>query len=361
MGHLNIVNSDTIKDIFLTGYISTKGSLKNQIIKTVSDLFSDVLATRKGDYVFPWIIKGNDNDQIGFRYILKIAGPPIYVCGDEYPIKIPIEDTINSYSQSLKESDALDLFRNEILWNAIGKKSLGRGRSITHQTLFEDELLIRLIEEKNKYRAESITITRKNYTDYIPISIDLKNNFQKDFEKNIRILNEKERISSIDLNQIPWLKDCNFSYEKTFEAWLMENIDKQKCEKIWSLLGFSNPNILWFGNYLPFGVAGSNIDCVALVKDNDDYYTVVVELKKTKLNLKDYQLVANQVWDYVLFIKKAFSSFSKMHPFKVLPVILSHCSNNIRANQIVFTDGVAIQWLGYKIDDGIVSFKNQIE
>lgn len=127
VGHLNIVNNDTIIDILETGYISTNGVLKSRTIKTISDLFSDVLATRKGDFVFPWIIKGKDNNQIGFRYILKIAGPPIYVFGDEYPIKIPIEDIVISYPIALEESDALDLFRIELLWNAIGKKSLGRG------------------------------------------------------------------------------------------------------------------------------------------------------------------------------------------------------------------------------------------
>lgn len=361
MGHLNIVNNYTIKEILETGYISTNGVLKSQAIKTISDLFSDVLATRNGDSVFPWIIKGEDNKQIGFRYILKVAGPPIYVFGDEFPIKIPIEDIVISYPIALKESDALDLFRIELLWNAIGKKSLGRGRGITHQTLTEDKLLKRLIEEKNNKPAEQITINRKNYNNSIPISINLYNNSQNDFEQEIQNIDENKRISSLKITQIRWSRDGYFSYEKTFEAWLMENIDNQKCQEMWHLLGFCHPEILWFGNYLPFGVAGSNIDCVALVKENEVYHTVVFELKNTKLNLKNYQLVSRQVLDYAIFIKKAFSSYTTMPSFQVMPVILSASSKSIKDNQLAFMDGSEIKWLGYNIDDGIVSFKNHFE
>ena len=173
MGHLCIVNNETIENVIKTGYISTKGDLGKLPIKTISDLFADVLAMRKDDLVFPWVIKGDDNSNIGFRYMMRVSGQPIYVKGEEYPIKVPIKD-IYEFQNALPETMALNLFGSKLLWNAIGKKSLGRGRSITHQTLFEDKLLLYLMKKFNSgNQPSSIPISQNKITASIPITINL--------------------------------------------------------------------------------------------------------------------------------------------------------------------------------------------
>ena len=93
MGHLNIVTQETFNEIINEGHISTRGDLKDEgkWIKTTSDLFSDALAMRKGDLVFPWIIKSNGGKNIGFKYVFRVSGKPIFVNGEKYPIKIPLE------------------------------------------------------------------------------------------------------------------------------------------------------------------------------------------------------------------------------------------------------------------------------
>lgn len=361
MGHLAICNNKTVKEILETGYVSTRGVLKSMPVKTISDLFSDALATRKGDLIFPWIIKSNNNDNIGFRYILKVDGPPIYVLGEFYPIKIPINKKIIKYEMSLCETDALDLFRSELLWNAIGKKSLGRGRSLTHQTLLEDNLLTNLLNNLNDNKYEEISISRVIYENAINISIDLNNNnWNNGFLEKLSNVEEYDRITSLELPNIPWSKNGYFSYEKTFEAWLMENIDNKNCKQLWNLLNIYNPQIIWFGNYLPFGVAGSNIDTVIMVKDENIYKLIVIELKNNELNLNGYSQVANQVLEYSKFIKNAFASFIESPKFIIIPLIIAAISDDINNNEKIFKDEFEIKWFGYDIVNGIVNFNNQI-
>ncbi|MGV8016882.1 MAG: hypothetical protein AB2L26_01690 [Ignavibacteria bacterium] len=150
MGHLYIVSLETLD--LNNPYISVVGSIgkvdsssRPLIEKTVADILSDAFCTRIGDYVFPWITKGRKTPNIGFKFYFKVTGAPIFVEKDNFPIKIPISTDYFEASSAISEIEALDLFRKDILWNAIGKKSLGRGKSITHQTPQEDKLLIRLL------------------------------------------------------------------------------------------------------------------------------------------------------------------------------------------------------------------------
>ena len=92
MGHLQIVNLKTLPDVLKTGFISGRGDLKKYVGKTIADLFSDVLAVRKGDYIFPWIVREGQHENMGFKYVFKVAGPPIYVKGDPFPIKVPLQE-----------------------------------------------------------------------------------------------------------------------------------------------------------------------------------------------------------------------------------------------------------------------------
>lgn len=357
MGHLCIVNQDTIKEMLETGHLSTRGTLGEYPIKTISDLFSDVLATRPGDLVFPWIVKGKDTPNIGFQFVFRVSGKPFYVNGEEFPIKVPMKKKYRKFETPLKESEALNLFGQKLLWNAIGKKSLGRGRSLTHQTFLEDELLLSLMEGKNGRKSSLIDLKRKDYKEKKAISISpltIHSEINQEGKNHEDLFGEN--ITELRIDQIPWITNSGlFRYEKTFEAWLMENIDKPQCKDLWDILAPKRTKIEWFGNYLPFGVAGSNIDAVVLIKENGQIKIFVIELKRDPISQHSFEKVAAQVIEYAEFIKSAFASFQFHEEFSVTPVILTGFSPKTHSREkILFSRDV--QWIGYQIMNGKVSF-----
>lgn len=356
MGHLPIVNNETIQDVLNTGYVCTRGNLGAYAIKTVSDLFSDVLAVRKGDLLFPWITLGGDNHNIGFRYVLKVDGKPIYVPGQHYPIKIPIQLEVQSYEIALPEYQALDLFNEEILWNAIGKKSLGRGRSFTHQTPAEDEILLKLMADKNAGEHTITQINRVNYANAVEISI---NPNQENLPNDFYLGNENEegfdRIASLNLANISWVRNGGFSYEKTLEAWLMQNFDLENCQQLWDVLNTNYNNVKWIGNYLAFGVAGSNIDAVVIGQRDGKEVLYVFELKNNSLNLDGYRAVCSQVIKYAEFLHKAVKG-----QYEVIPVIVSFISDHFNRVDMLKHNNQPIEWIGYYIQEGSVFFEQQL-
>ena len=327
MGHLAIVNEKTLNNVKMEGYISTRGTLKKQVVKTISDIFSDILATRKGDLIFPWIVKKpkGKNKILGFKYIFKVAGPPIYVVGDFFPIKVPIEPVGKEFDRPLKEEEALDLWGKKLLWNAIGKKSLGRGRSLTHQLPMEDLRLETLLNEANPTGSKSINIGKKNFKGD-EISINPSQGSKNPVKDRMfsRFNEEEKKISHLILSGIPWRKDDLFSYEKTLEAWIMENIDSERGESIRNNILEPDLPIEWFGNYLTFGVSGSNIDIVVIQSQEDKKIITVIELKNTPLSQKEYELAARQNSAYGSFIKNAFIAYGYGEKAEIKHVVLCH-------------------------------------
>jgi hypothetical protein len=151
MGHIAIVNSDTLENVKNTGYVSIIASKDGDfLLKTISDQFADLLNVKKGDKIFFWLIanKKLKTQNLGFVGYAVANGNAIFVKNDEFPYKIPISE-INTYSNPLSEREALSLNREKKLWNIIGKKSLGRGRGLLHQTPFEDDILLNLLKNKS--------------------------------------------------------------------------------------------------------------------------------------------------------------------------------------------------------------------
>jgi len=314
MGHLAIVNQETIKYVISEGYISTTGTLKKQIIKTISDIFSDVLATRPGDLVFPWIIagksKGKSNENIGFKYIFRVKGLPVLVNGDPYPVKVPLQDVGYEFEIPLSEPEALDLWTNKLLWNAIGKKSLGRGRSLTHQLPMEDERLLELLKDKNPKRPKKIRLGGKPVKGELIHINPLQDSWDSILQQTLEGMTEKKRISNLDLRGLPWRRGNFFYNEKTLEAWMMQNIDTLETNKFKEEVLVQELPVEWFGNYLPFGVAGGNMDVVILQSNAENKICTVIELKVGSLNQKKYLEAANQVINYAHFIQRAFNSYN---------------------------------------------------
>jgi hypothetical protein len=309
MGHIPIVNQETLQRVINEGCISIRGTLKDHIVKTIADLFADALTTRVGDLVFPWIIGSKNSENLGFKYIFKVADKPYFVRGDEYPIKIPLEEIGEGYGMPLSEEEALDLWDGKPLWNIIGKKSLGRGRSLSHQTKMEDNKLIDMLKRKNN-GSSAKTISLNRYSGRgVPITINPSQVGTTDFRSALSSFKPEDRLKNIQLNSIPWQKEGVFTEEKVLEAWLMENIDKPSCNNLRQIIIPSGQHIEWFGNYLPYGVQGSNID-VVISHLNGDHIVSVIELKVGRLSSNGIIDAAKQVEKYSVFIKKAFRAFN---------------------------------------------------
>jgi hypothetical protein len=350
MGHLAIVNSATIQKISDSHpYISFGGKLKELPLKTISDLFADALAVRDGDYIFTWMINGGLSPGVGFDRFYIASGSVMFDPSDCYPIKVGVREGFK-FDTAIPEEVALDIFRPNLLWNAIGKKSLGRGRSLSHQTLDEDNLLMSLLNSKNNLIAPHKILSNPVYNNaYIPITI---NNFRP-IANNV--VGSNATLSNVILSNIVWNKNNKFQYEKTLEAYICENIDKRQVG-FCNLLGYPNHRIKWFGNYLPYGVAGKNIDLVCEIYSGNDSRILVIELKNDPVSYNGYRtIVDDQLIKYSQFIEEAFKSY-RGDNVVVERIVLTHLPlHQLVPSQTQFRN---TKWIGYNIDSnrGVVTF-----
>jgi hypothetical protein len=340
MGHLAICNDQTVTEIITTGYISGKCSVGDHQVKTVADIMSSFLCIKEGDYIFPWIIHNGDVRGIGFKYVFICAGSPIYVQGELYPFKIPVRQEFYSYNTPLSENEALDLFRNRLLWNAIGKKSLGRPRSITSQTPDEDELLITLLNQKNPAGRNINQLAFELPVNY-PTSVPLQINHN---QTNAAFIN----VSSIDdivIGNLPFRNGEHFKVEKVLEAWFLQEANNNNLNSFLNSLGFINYEFEWVGNYMPFGVSGSNIDVVAIITNKVIKVVLVIELKHERKSIKQYLFAADEVSVNAEFIKRAFASFDKH--YEVVKVVLTG-HGNVRGTPTKINN---VHWIAYEYND----------
>ncbi len=340
MGHLAICNNQTILKIIETGYIAGKCSVGNYQVKTVADIMSSFLCIKEGDYIFPWIIHNGNVRGIGFKYVFICAGNPIYVQGDPYPFKIPVSQEYYSYDLPIAENEALDLFRNQLLWNAIGKKSLGRPRSITSQTPDEDELLLQLLNGKNpegRKVKQRNTLLPLNYPTSVPLAI--KHNQTNATFQNV------DSINDIIIGNLPFRNGGHFKVEKVLEAWFLQEANCNHLNGFLNVLGFNDYEFEWVGNYMPFGVSGNNIDVVAIISNGVNKVVLVIELKHERKSINQYLFAANEVSVNAEFIERAFSSFER--EYEVVKVVLTG-NGNIRGIPVRINN---VHWIAYDYND----------
>ena len=352
MGHLAIVNADTIQRINSQNpYISIGGTLGAYPYKTISDLFADALTVRDGDIIFTWMVNTQHKEGIGFDRYYIANGSVVFDANDtDFPIKIGVKEGYQ-YSNAISEEKALDLFSPRLLWNAIGKKSLGRGRSLSHQTTDEDQQLLALLAQANTGVVPNNILHSPIYNNkHIPITINNFGPIQNYIVRNYASL------CTVLINNITWNKGDLFLYEKTLEAYLCKNIDKGSVS-FCSLLGYPNHQIKWIGNYLPYGVAGKNIDMVCeLEKENEQSIIVVIELKNDRISYNRYKRIINdQLNSYAQFIGDAFKSY-RGKKFAIEQVVLTHSPRRSLAPGTLQYQNT--KWIGYDIDpnSGTVTF-----
>ena len=96
---------------------------------------------------------------------------------------------------------------------------------------------------------------------------------------------------------------------------------------------------------MPFGVQGSNIDLILRTKNKPTrkITTFVFELKRGKLNRKEWESAGQQVSTYAEYIKRAQASY-KLN-YDVVPVVLSGMPKRGFCPH-PYSDVI---WLGYQI------------
>ncbi|MDD3803606.1 MAG: hypothetical protein PHW02_04350 [bacterium] len=341
MGHLSIVTNNSFSEILREGCVSVKANLGKYAHKTIADVFSDCLATRINDPIFPWFVKDSTgpNDILGFKYELTVAEKPIYVKNDPLPLKIPIKTTIIEYPNMVSEDIALNLFCGDLLWNAIGKKSLGRGRALTHQTPFEDQIL------RNYLGIGSLRDYSFNRKQGIEITMNPGAYNQNHIEEVILT-----SLSNIELRNLHFYNGDTVTYEKVLEAWLMENLFDN-----FYIIFQIDCNVLWIGNYSPYGVLGKNIDIIALVEKNSQRYAFVIELKRDSINDDYFQTTYEQVVDYCIFSEMAFN----LRKENIFPVIIGKLAQGYLPLEHIWPNK-PLQ-IDYKVDQASIKFTHKDE
>lgn len=339
MGHLPIVTESSLQLMVAKGAVFVKvGEADCRPSRKWADILADALAVRKGDLFFPWVV---ESEQTGFSYQFKASDSAYLVNEPGYHIGIPVESVYAHVQAHLPEGTALDFFPNKpsdgILWNAIGKKSLRRGRAITHQTPHEDSLMLRMLG--------SLTGCRRPSSGH-----DLRQGVTSLVSKSGLEVSAQGKIASLELHSDRWTKGGLFRWEKALEASLVAVLGTTNQKGFMDALGFPKAKVVWFANYLTYGVQGGSIDLLLLIRDENIEKVLVIELKKDGLAAKSFQNAVKQVNDYSRYVKKAFGSFGKK--VVTVPVVVS--GFRTKPQHPLPADGVL--HVLYKVDKGCLVF-----
>lgn len=304
MGHLCIVNRETVAATIGRGAVRTRAELagKKLSVSQLADLFADALVVRRNDRIFPWLT--GVQQAVAFNTVCRAEGRAQFHAGSDYPIVIPLQAHQEHYP-GITEASALDLWATRLLWNAIGKKSLGRGRSITHQTELEDTELVERLLSTGAPRA--LTVPTAELAECEPLTLRTRPGGAQAFEE-LDSIAAAARLAAVKPSELCWARDGQFVVEKALEAWLCENFDTEAGSSLRTALLDPGETILWAGNYLPFGVAGASIDFVFIAESSSGARSFgVVELKKDSLSRKEYSAATAQVVRYAEFVRRFLS------------------------------------------------------
>jgi hypothetical protein len=116
-------------------------------------------------------------------------------------------------------------------------------------------------------------------------------------------------------------------------------------------LGMPKAQVIWFANYLTYGVQGGSIDLLVLVRDAGVEKVLVVELKKGGLAPKPLRNAVAQVKAYARYVEKAFGAFGAT--IKTIPIVVSGNRRNIHRPDP--RDGV--RHVLYQVEKGSVVYR----
>ena len=244
---LFVVNEETMKKTLDTMEVSVmvpepEGRLWN---KTVLDIVCDLMQVDIGDYIFLWE-SGTENIYGVFRAVSRPFCCDDVDANDIFRIKI---DMAYDFKKPINEYDVINNpYMKNKLWNIIGKKVAGKSRGTSPITNEEMQFLLQsLIDVNDDYNY---------YDDYSVVDVEneLKFDFEHEFNNDI-----PDRLS--DYNYAPFrvLKGNNVQYEKALEG-VLNCCLRDKDYKTVKQLGIDANKVVWYANYLPYGLERSEID-----------------------------------------------------------------------------------------------------
>ena len=265
------------KDKEITKDKILNAKLNASLEKVCVGLMADWGRVRKGDYIFFYVVQGNDQGK--FYGIFKATDNGVSICDKgEYlidkldktlPFRMRIEP-YKVYSLGITEWEALDEIKElqapcQMLWSLIYRKLKGK-RGNTMITLYEATRLTHLISRKNNYKF----LKGKDYTyDGEQICIS---NYHYEYKHD-----------DLKIDILPRLIKKNSLYQK-FEVYLQlyitQNLGLGVNETLDKALDIKTKDLEWLGNEVSCGVGMQKIDVMFSKKiDENEHLLVPIELK----------------------------------------------------------------------------------
>ncbi len=249
---LFVVNQDTIiralNDMEVT-VIVPEPEGKKLWYKTLMDIVSDLMQIEIGDYIFLWEA-GSDCIYGVFRAISHAFYQADEGRNDIFRIKI---DEAYRFQKPIKVYDIINNpYMKSKLWNIIGKKVAGKSRGTSPLTFEEMQFLIQSLVAENKqyeYNANYIITNVDN-----ELSFDMQNEFNA---------TELERLQDYIYQPIRIRDGQNVRYEKALEG-VLNYLFRERRQDVISGLEINCDNVVWFANYLPYGLERSEIDYMVM-------------------------------------------------------------------------------------------------
>lgn len=249
---LFVVNKETIVNTLESKEVSVivpEPEGKKLWNKTLIDIVSDLLQVEIGDYIFLW--------ESGYERIYGVyraVSKPFYKQdngNDIFRIKI---DVAYNFEKPIKEYDVINNpYMKNKLWNIIGKKVAGKSRGTSPITPEEMQFLIQSLIDANDSQYSYI----KDYS-IISVENEIKIDFINDSNSVV-----PQRLAEYVYQPIRIKKQNEVQYEKALEG-VLNYLFRDKKQDIIQPLKINCNDVIWFANYLPYGLERSEIDYMVM-------------------------------------------------------------------------------------------------
>lgn len=274
--------------------------LNASLEKVCVGLMADWGRVRKGDYIFFYVVQGNDQGK--FYGIFKASDNGASICdkgeylkeelGKTLPFRMRIEP-YKVYSFGITEWEALDEIKElqapcQMLWSLIYRKLKGK-RGNTMITLYESARLTHLIKRKNKYKI----LEGKDYTyDGEKIAISNSHYEYKHDDSKVDILSRLIKKNSL-----------NQKFEIYLQMYITQNLGLGVNKTLDKAFEIKEDELEWLGNEVSCGVGMQKIDVMFSKKiDENDHLLVPIELKAVET--EEYNVI--QIARYVEWIEQYY-------------------------------------------------------
>lgn len=243
--------------------------------KTIIDIMSDMLQVEIGDYIFLWVCGKTEKSRI-YGVYRAVSNPYYnYISNEMDPFKVKI-DIAYGFKLLIDEYQIINNPQmKNFLWTIIGKKVAGKSRGSTPITKIEMEFLIRMLIDKNGNLY-------KYYPNYKQINVvnELTINLKGEYEQKL-----PNGLSKFNIKKLNHRTANEVHYEKSLEG-ILNELFRNKQEKVISQLDIKMNNVVWYANYLPYGIERSEIDYMVIESEDVTIESKIdiIELMKGKID-----------------------------------------------------------------------------